>query len=236
VNPTLITALWRQRATSPVRMALLAMIAGMPMLVIAFAPGAGLSVLGNAQGVMLVLGAGMIGQDVSNGVLQLLFARPVTRPAYVVNRWLAVAGAGLAVSLLQILLASAILAARGQAPPAQQVALFAAGRLFECAGLAAVLALLSSLVGGIADLGLYLLASFVFGIVQMAGQAKNWPWMQSLGAELLASLTPAIDLERLVNTSPMPWFPIVAWLSTVTLCLAIAIMAVNRRELSYASG
>ena len=34
----------------------------------------------------------------------------------------------------------------------------------------------------------------------------------------------------------MPWAPIVSYASTVTLCLAIAIVAVNRKELSYASG
>jgi ABC-type transport system involved in multi-copper enzyme maturation permease subunit len=40
----------------------------------------------------VVFAAGSIGQDVSSGTLQLLLARPVTRPQYVVNRWL---GAGL---------------------------------------------------------------------------------------------------------------------------------------------
>jgi hypothetical protein len=151
------------------------------------------------------------------------------------NRWLGVAAAGFAVSLLQLALACAILAARGHAATAPVVLAFTAGRLVECLGLAAVLALLSSLIGGFGDLGLYLLASLSSTIVQMAGQVKGWPWLQRLGAELLASLNPAIDFDLLMNTSPMPWFPIVAWLSTVTACLAVAILVINRRELSYAS-
>ena len=236
MNPTLIVALWRQRASSPVRLALLAMLAGMPLLPLAFMPGANLAMLGNAQGLVLILGAGMIGQDLSSGVLQLLFARPVRRPEYVLNRWLGVATAAAAVSLFQILLGCLLQAARGTPPAAQVVLLFAAGRMLECFGLAAVLALFSSLVGGFGDLALYLLANLGAGVVQMAGRAKSWAWADRIGTELLESLTPTLDLAHLIAASPMPWLPIVSYLSTVVTCLALAIVIVNRRELSYASG
>lgn len=236
MNLTLIVTLWRQRLTSPVRMAVVAMLTVMPLLGTAFMPGAGLSVLGGAQGLMLALGAGMIGQDISSGVLQLLCARPVKRPEYVVSRWLGVALAGTIISLLQLGLGAAIMAARGMPPSSQQVLLFGAGRLFECFGLAAVLALCSSLVGGVGDLALYLVANLGGAILQMAGQVKQWPWMQRIATEFLGSLNPALDVGRLISASPMPWFPIVSYASTVTLCLALAILAINRRELSYASG
>jgi ABC-type transport system involved in multi-copper enzyme maturation permease subunit len=236
VNSTLMLAFWRQRLTSPVRMAVLAMFWGMPLLPVAFVRGAELSVLGNGQYLVLTLGAGMIGQDVSSGVLQLLYARPVRRPEYVTSRWLAVAIAGVAVSLLQIAIACGLMAARGAAPPAEEVTLVAVGRLFECLGLAAVLALLSSLVGGLGDLGLYLLAYLGAGVVSMAGQAKGWPWLDRIGVEIAGSLMPTIDLPRLLASSPLAWFPIVSYASTVVLCLALAIVVVNRKELSYASG
>lgn len=236
MNVTLVTTLWRQRLTSAVRMAVLAMMGGFPLLALAFMPGAGLSVLGNAQGLMLTLGAGMIGQDVSSGVLQLLCARPVRRSDYVVSRWLAVALAGVAISVLQLAVGSALLAARGAAPSAQQIVLFGGGRILECFGIAAVLALCSSLIGGIGDLAIYLLAGLGSGILQMVGQVKQWSWLERLASEILASLTPGIDLQRLITASPMPWAPIVAYASTVSLCLALAIVAVNRKELSYASG
>jgi hypothetical protein len=236
MNVTLIITLWRQRLTSAVRMAVVAMMCGFPLLVLVFSPATGLSPLGNAQGLMLALGAGMIGQDVSSGVLQLLCARPVRRSEYVVSRWLGAASAGIVISLLQLAIASAVLAGRGFAPSAQQMALFAAGRAIECLGLAAVLALLSSLVGGIGDLALYLIAGLTGGVLQMAGQVKQWPWLDRMAGELLGSLTPGIDLQRLFAASPIPWLPIVSYASTVTLCLALAIVAVNRKELSYASG
>jgi ABC-2 family transporter len=236
VNLTLVTTLWQQRLTSPVRLAILAMLAGMPLLGIAFMPGAGLALLGNAQGLVLTLGAGMIGQDLSSGVLQLLFARPVRRPEYVVSRWLGVGAAAAAIGLLQLAIACGVLAGRGAAPAAQEIVLFGAGRLLESLGTAAVMALFSSLVGGFGDLGIYLLVNMGAGIVQMAGQVKQWPWLASAGAEIGGALMPTIDLVRLVAATPMPWFPIVSYASTVMLCLALAIVAVNRKELSYASG
>ena len=223
MNLTLMTTLWRQRLTSPVRMAIAGMLTGAPLL-------------GNAQGLVLTLGAGMIGQDVSSGVLQLLCARPVQRPEYVLSRWLGVAFAGSAISLLQLGIACGLMAARGVTPSPQDVVMFGAGRILESFGLAAVLALCSSLVGGFGDLGIYLLAGLGVGVIQMAGQVKGWLWVQRMGTELGGALTQTIDIARLFAASPMPWFPIVSYASTVALCLALAIVVVNRKELSYASG
>lgn len=236
MNLTLVTTLWRQRLSSPVRIAIAGMLTGMPLLGVAFMPGAGLTLLGGSQGLVLTLGAGMIGQDVSSGVLQLLCARPVRRPEYVLSRWLGVAFGATAISLFQLAAAWGLMTARGVAPSPQDIAMFAAGRTIESFGIAAVLAFFSSLVGGFGDLGIYLITSLGAGVIQTAGQVKGWLWVQRMGTELGGSLTPTIDVARLVAASPMPWYPILAYASTVALCLALAIMVVNRKELSYASG
>ena len=236
MNLVLIITLWRQRLASAVRMAVVAVLCGFPLFAAIFMPGAGLSPLGNAQGLMLALGAGMIGQDVSSGVLQLLCARPVRRSEYVLSRWMGVALAGVAISLAQLAIASALLTARGAAPPAQEIALFAATRALECFGLAAVLALLSSLIGGVGDLALYLVAGLSGGVLTMVAQAKQWTWLDRIASQFMQALMPGIDLHRLLVVTPMPWFPILSYASTVTLCLALAIVVVNRKELSYASG
>lgn len=232
---TLVTTLWRQRATSPIRLLLLAMLCFMPLLGIAFMPGAGLALLGGAQAIILTLGAGMIGQDISSGVLQLLCARPVRRRDYVLSRWLGVAIAAAAISLFQLATACALLSSRGAMPTAQEIMLFGAGRVLESFGTAAVLALFSSLIGGFGDLAIYLLANLGAGVVQMVGQANGWSWLTRAGGEIVASLSPTIDLHRVIAASPTPWYPTVAYASTVVLCLALAIVALNRRELSYAS-
>ena len=235
MNLTLMTTLWRQRLTSPVRLAVLAMLAGVPLLAVAFMPGAGLAMLGGGQGLILTLGAGMIGQDVSSGVLQLLCARPVRRSEYVVSRWLGVAIAAAAISLFQLIIGSALMAARGAAPPLQDILLFGAGRALESLGIAAVLALFSSLIGGFGDLAIYLIVNLGAGVIQMAGQVKRWLWVERMGAEIIGALSPTIDVQRIITASPMPWFPIVSYASTIVLCLALAIVVVNRKELSYAS-
>ena len=158
------------------------------------------------------------------------------RREYVVSRWLGVAFAAAAISLLQLVIGSALMAARGAAPPLQDIVMFGAGRALECFGIAAVLALFSSLIGGFGDLGIYLLVNLGAGVRQMAGQVKRWLWLDRMGAEINGALSPTIDLARLIAASPMPWFPIVSYASTVVLCLALAIVVVNRKELSYASG
>lgn len=235
MNWTLITTLWRQRLMSPVRMAILAMLCGMPLLLNTFAPGAGLATLGGAQGLALTLAAGLIGQDVSSGVLQLLCARPVRRSEYVLSRWMGVGLAGTVVSLVQVAVTLGILAARGMSPSPQDAVLFVATRTLECFGMAAVMAMFSSLIGGFGDLGLYLLAYMAGGVVQLAGQFKRLLWLERAGIEIGASLSPTVDLARVVAASPTPWYPIIAYASTVTLCLALAIVVVNRKELSYAA-
>ena len=97
MNPTLILALLKQRARSVPRMALVFSFFLLPLLVLTFARQAGLVVLHTGQAFAVLLGAGIIGQDMSSGTLQLLFARPVTRGEYVLSRWL---GASLGASCL----------------------------------------------------------------------------------------------------------------------------------------
>jgi ABC-type transport system involved in multi-copper enzyme maturation permease subunit len=235
MNPALLLTFWRQRLGSPIRLALLAFFTGSPLLAITFMH-AGLSTLGDSLGVVMVLGAGMIGQDVSSGVLTLLFARPVRRDEYVLSRWLAVGIAASCIALLQVVAAMALMTLRGAAPPAADVAWFLLGRIADSFGLAAVLALFSSLAPGVTDLALYLLLMLSMGLVGMVGQFSNWTWLSRAGNEISSSLHPAVDFAHLIATSPMQWYPLVAYASTVTLCLALAIVVLNRKELSYASG
>ena len=70
----------------------------------------------------------------------------------------------------------------------------------------------------------------------MVAQVKHWTWLDRIASQIGDSLNPSIDLHRLLVATPMPWFPILSYASTVALCVAIAIVVVNRKELSYASG
>jgi hypothetical protein len=235
MNWTLITSLWRQRLTSPIRMVLVFLSFGWPLLLMPFMPQVGTSALLDGTMLSLVFAAGMIGQDVSSGVLQLVLARPVRRAEYVISRWSAAAIAAGALGAAQVLIGGLILASRSASPPASEIAALAAQRVLESVGFAAVFALLSALVGGVGDLGIYLVATLMANIAQAFGGAVHQPVIVRAGEELGGFLTPRLDLRQILATTPLPWFPIVAYLSTVTLCLALAIVVMNRKELSYAS-
>jgi len=235
IHPTLIVALLRQRAASPVRVALLSFMFFVPLLIVAGAPGLGLGVLGNGYGVVIVIAAGMIGQDVSSGVLQLLLARPVRRDTYVLSRWLGAALGSFGVIVVQAGLCALILWSRGLPPDARDIALLLGDNLLLALGLSAVLALCSSLMGGLGDLAILFLATLAAKLMESAGQLAQSPILSRVGTELENVCIPQVHLYEFMSPSGPPWFTIVSYVSTVVLCLALAIVFVNRKELSYAA-
>ena len=235
MNATLLFAFWRQRLASPIRVVILALMVLVPPALISAIRGLGLAQLGDAIPLAMVLAVGMIGQDVSSGVLQLIFARPVRRSEYVLSRWLAVSlGASLA-SLLQIGLYMALAAGRGAAPSADVVLQFALGRELQIFGVAATMALLSSLIGGVGDLAIYALLTISGGVVSMIGQLRQSSVITWIGHEIGTLVSPRLEIAQLVAGSPS-WFAIATYASNLTLCLLLAILILNRKELSYASG
>jgi ABC-type transport system involved in multi-copper enzyme maturation permease subunit len=226
--------LLRQRLTSPIRLAILALMTLLPPMMVAAFPTMGMAPLGDGYAIALLFAAGMIGQDVSSGVLQLVLARPVRRWEYVLSRWLAAASGATVVALGQVLLTWGILIARGSPPGSQDVALLAAGRVLEIFGATAVIAFFSTLIGGIGDLALYVLLNILGGMLTLVGQLPRWSLAQWLGREISVLISPRIELAQWVAGSPS-WLPVLTYLSNLTLCLVLAIVVLNKKELSYAS-
>ncbi len=235
MNPTLVLATLRQRFTSPIRLVIVLLFGWMPMLPLLLAPRAGFAVLGDGYFIALALAAGMIGQDLSSGTLQLLLARPVTRAQYVFSRWAAVAAGTFAIAVLQAIVAALIMALRGVPVPWDQAARFLANDALLALGTAAVMALLSSLAAGIGDLGLLFTIFLSAQVLQKVGELKSWDWLARGAAEVLSALKPEIDLAPLFQGGEVGWLAVVSYLSTVALCLGLAVVVMNRRELSYAS-
>jgi hypothetical protein len=236
MNRTLVLHLLAQRFTSPARLAFLAFIAGLPLLLLLAVPAAGLASVGTAINIVLVFAAGMIGQDVSSGVLQLLFARPIRRWEYVLSRWLAVAFASAGVAFVQLACAWGILAMRGFAPEPQAVGELAIRHLVASFGGAATFALLSALVNGLGDLGIWAVGAMLAQASQGIGQLMRSPWVGRGGQELERLLSPSFDVAALFGRAPFPWYDVAAVVSNLAVCLVLAILLVNRKELSYASG
>ena len=235
MNPTLMLATLRQRFTSPIRLLIVMFIGWMPMFAIVLSPRSGFATLGDGYFFALALGAGMIGQDVSSGTLPLLLARPVSRAEYVFSRWGATAAGAFVALLLQALTAAAIMLVRGAPVPWGDAGLFLANGALTVLGAAALLALLSSLAGGLGDIGLLLLLFLSAQVVQKIGMFKGWTWLVRATEEFLGTLQPRLHLGPLAHGGGISWFEVVSYLSTVTLCLALAVAVVNRKELSYAS-
>ena len=235
MNLTLVLATLRQRFTSPIRLVIVLLLGWTPMLPLVVAPRGGFAVLGDCYFIALALAAGMIGQDLSSGTLQLLLARPVTRAQYVFSRWGAIAAGTFAIAVLQALMAALIMALRGAPVPWGQAALFLANGALLALGTAAVMALLSSLAAGLGDLGLLFLLFFSGQVLEKLGLFKSWEWLVRGAGELLRALKPELDLAPLLHGGPVDWLAVVSYLSTVTLCLGLAVVVMNRRELSYAS-
>jgi hypothetical protein len=235
VNATLVTHFWRQRLMSPLRMVFLLIAFSFPLLFAVGAPSMGLAPIRDALGFTLVMAVGMIGQDVSSGVLQLLFARPVRRSEYVLSRWFSVWSAATALATLQVVAAAAILAARGAAVPAGEVGLAVLQRAIEVAQIAAVFAALSSLVNGFGDVGVWIVIQITGGVMALAAQARQWVVLGRIADEIGRIANPSIALAPLFQGGGS-WVPVLAAVSTTAIGLAVAVVLVNRKELSYASG
>jgi ABC-type transport system involved in multi-copper enzyme maturation permease subunit len=235
VNRALIVTFLRQRLSSVMRITLLFLAVLFPLGIVYANPMGGLSGLGGSLGIALILSAGLIGQDLSSGVLQLLFARPIRRSEYVLNRWLAAASAATALSIARILVAAIILAARGMPASASSMAITAGNDAITAFGITAVITLFSSLVGGFGDLALLFVSMISSQMLQGLGGLMQNPVVSRAGAELEGFLNPHVELAQCLTLSAFPWFMVVSYASTVALCLALAIVAMNQRELSYAS-
>jgi len=234
MNPTLVLTFLRQRATSPMRVILLLMLFGGPLM-LAVLTRSLTPLAGVAAQMVLVFIAGAIGQDVSSGVLQLTFARPVSRPSYVISRWLAASLATTALVLVQVLIAAVALAWRGSPAGIPEIARIVLENAAMAFAGAAVMLALSAFVNGLGDLGVLFLCFFTAQILAMASGQLHWDAVGIVARFVSDTLFPKLDLRWLFGGGAVHWAELAAWSSTLTLGLALAIWRLNHRELSYAA-
>ncbi|MGH7725672.1 MAG: ABC transporter permease subunit [Candidatus Eiseniibacteriota bacterium] len=234
MNRTLIFHTILQRAVSP-RGILVLLLLGFPVLLVAFEPRLGFSMMQSGGVFAVLLGAGLIGQDISSGVLGLLFARPVTRSAYVLSRWFGVGAFAAGAVILQLALGSLAMTIRGAPPALDLLARTAIEQLLAVFGTVAVFTLLSSLLPAVVDLVVWALLHLGAGALAIAGGIAASPVLLRASREMSRFLSPGLDLKTTLGGGVLGWFDLVSYLSTVTLCLAVAIVILNRREFSYAT-
>jgi ABC-type transport system involved in multi-copper enzyme maturation permease subunit len=178
---------------------------------------------------VLLIGGGAIGKEVTSGVLPLIFTRPLVRGHYVLTKWFALASAIAILSTATLLAQAAWLAQRGAGLPGAEVAAAVFTSVTSAIGMTAVLLPLSVLASGYSDVLFWI----GIGLVPTLGR-KYIP--QRVAEEWQMFLHPSLDWGALFGAAPVGWFRLFSYLSTVTLCLCLAVLAANRKELSYASG
>lgn len=234
MSAALVTTYLRQRAASPMRVVMFAILT-------LFTVGACVAmrdpnpVAGVATYLALLVAAGAIGQDVSSGVLQLTLSRPITRREYVLSRWLASGLGASALLALMWALALAGIAMRGGAMHPAQFALQFGEGVAVAFGLSAVLVALSAMAPGLGDLAIWFVTTTSATIAQQIGPLIGKPWVTRAGHEIALTLSPTLPLDGL-RGEPVSWALVAAYFSTVALALGVAVWLTNRRELSYANG
>ena len=186
----------------------------------------------NDPGFLLVLliGGGAIGKDVSSGVLPLMFTRPLVRGHYVLAKWFALASAIAILSVATLLVQAGFLAHRGMGLPGAEVAAAVFTSVSSAFGITAVLLPLSVVAAGYADVLIWI------GL-GVAADARAQPHPAARGRGVASMfLNPSLDWGAMFGAGSVGWFRLFSYLSTVTLCLGLAVLAANRKELSYASG
>jgi ABC-type transport system involved in multi-copper enzyme maturation permease subunit len=235
VSRPIFLATIRWWLTSPIRLVVLAATALFPVLGSVLSQGRLPSASG-ASTLALVLGAGIIGQSVSAGTLPLVLARPIRRSTFVLTRWLAVGCAAVTVfagSAFVAWLLGSVAGMETRSPG--DVALLLSESVLHAFGTAAVLVALSALVRGYGDVALWVVGTILASLTAYAGQAKDIAALSWIGKQTLDFLHPWVDLQQVIGARPVPLSGLAAWAFTVTLCLALAIVFLNRKELSYAS-
>jgi ABC-type transport system involved in multi-copper enzyme maturation permease subunit len=223
---TLITSTWREKTSRPLTVVLLLLLCATQT---AFA----VSTEGNLSDpvfiLTLFLASGCIGREVSSGTLGLLFTRPIRRSTYVLSKWFA-ASAGAAVLAGATLTVQAIvLNQKGIAIPGAEWAAALFHTLTSACGLTAVLVLFSTLLPGVGDVVLW-------GSLSAVGYLGQRFLPMRITDEWRSLLQPALGWTSTFQSRPIAWFALTSYLSTITLCLSLAVLAANKKDLSYASG
>jgi hypothetical protein len=90
-------------------------------------------------------------------------------------------------------------------------------------------------VSGVGDVVSLIVTQVVGQLFVMVGQFRQSPPVVRTGEEIGRFISATVPLTTIVQGGSIPWFELVSYLSTITLCVTVAIVVLNRREISYAS-
>ena len=242
MNKSIALMTIKQLANLPVRLVLLAGFVAFPLLIDVMTRQMGYKhlassemVVANTSMFVLIIGAGVIGQDVTDGILPLIFSRPLKRWQYTLTKWMTVALLASVVALFNLLCHLAF--AHGiTVELIQNIApLDIAQILLLSMGTTAVMLLLSSLLPGAADIGVILLLCAACFVMTILEHALHVPGMEETATNIFAMLFPSFELRELYNWRSLLNIEVGRYLCIVLLCISGSVLLVNQKEISYGS-
>lgn len=183
-----------------------------------------------------ILGAGVIGADVSSGVLHMLFTRPLRRSTYVIGRWIGLVIGALVVYEAQVLIGLAAALAGGKDLAVLSIGPDLAAAVVTIVGASAAIVFLSSLISGYGDIRIVLLLWVTSGMLVMLQAEGILPIACAISRDcLVAFLQPKLDFPMIWSGRPFGWLDAVPFVTVVVSSLVLAVFMMNRKEISYSS-
>jgi hypothetical protein len=182
-----------------------------------------------------IIAAGILGREFSAGTPQLTFARPVSRAAFVLSRWLACVTLVLAFNVISIALALVVAHAAHTAPPDAARVLVAEVTAF---GTCAVVVGFSALTSGMADVVFLGASAHVLGALTAGVDQVHDPDLGHFLSVVLETASRCVLVDPLRSTLLRGSVTLAsaALFGAVTVgWLLVAVWAVGRREITYAT-
>lgn len=238
MNRTIFLATLRERFSAPNRWFAAVVLFAIPILTgsVGAPSSAFLDVL-----LVWLIGAGIVGEEVSSGTILLVLSRPVSRREYVLSKWVALSALAAGLFLLQAGLRWGVArwgatAYGGDALPAGTALEAAARAIFRGIGAAAVLMPFSVAIAGGKEISAIMLSWAAGTMVELFGKHKDWGWTIVLGQVITRFLVPTVELSAAGSGLASLPGQVAVFALTVAGALACAILLLERRELSYSAG
>jgi ABC-type transport system involved in multi-copper enzyme maturation permease subunit len=190
---------------------------------------------------IILIAAGSVSKDASDGALQMILARPIRRTSYLFGRYLGILVVFAiylgAIGGLTLLCAKGVPVLFGPGTAAELSAA-ALGRGAATAFLnamlfAATLLFFSTFLRGYADVLAYIVLQIVLGLFPMLGEALQKPWLRKAAEALRSNVLPNVDWSEVLRGHNVLGEPTGRWVLAVTLFLSLAAVIFSRREFSY---
>jgi len=242
MNKSIALMTMKQLWNRPVRLLLLAGFVAFPLVVDIMIRQMGLKgaassevIIGNTSMFVLIIGTGIIGQDVSDGILPLIFSRPIKRWQYILTKWLTVAFMASVVAFFN-LICHLVLAHGFTVDLIKNVVPLDLVQIFLLSmGTTSVMLLLSSLLPGAADIGVILLLCAACYVMMILEHALHVPGMMDTAGNIFAILFPSFAPGDIHSLRTLLSIEVGRYFAILLVCLSGSVLLVNQREISYGS-